>query len=78
MGPESAASRGQSWQHHLSSVPATPKPSATLVPAALDDKAQLTRKRSVAETTEDDMAAAVSREESPRRGSAQNAPEGSA
>ena len=41
------------------SAPAIPKPSATLVPAALGDKAQFTRKRSAAETPDDDMAAAM-------------------
>ena len=43
-----------------SAVPAAPKPSATLVPAALGDKAQFTRKRAAAEpsgeTTDDDVA----------------------
>ena len=55
MGPESAASRGQSWQHlrQPSRNPQLP------VPAALGDKAQFTRKRSAAETPDDDMAAAM-------------------
>jgi len=46
-----------------SAVPAAPKPSATLVPAALGDKAQFTRKRAAAEpageTTDDEVAAVM-------------------
>ena len=44
-----------------SSVPTTPKPSATLVPAAVGEKAQFTRKRAAASGATDDEVADVMR-----------------
>ena len=55
MRPESATSREQSWRHQL----CQPLQNLQLLPAALGDKAQFTRKRAAAEPTDDDMATAM-------------------
>ena len=62
--------RINSGSHGDISCASRPKTSATLVPAALADKAQFTRKRAAAEPTEDDMAVAMKAAVTKARGAA--------